>query len=52
MTHTFDKAYWETHWNSAHEGGMPPHPALDTEISPIPPGAALEAGSGEGAEAL
>lgn len=52
MTHTFDKAYWETHWNSAHEGAMPPHPALDTEISPIPPGAALEAGSGEGAEAL
>ncbi len=52
MTHTFDKAYWEKHWGSAEGGGMPPHPALDTEIGSLSPGSALDAGSGEGAEAL
>lgn len=52
MTRTFDKDYWETHWGSAAGGGLPPHPALDTEIGSSSPGTALDAGTGEGAEAL
>lgn len=51
MSHTFDKSYWEDHWTTAHESGAAPHPALDAEISAIRAGTALDAGSGEGAEA-
>jgi SAM-dependent methyltransferase len=52
MSHEFDKGYWQQHWNDTHPaGGMPPHPALDTELSGHGPGTALDAGAGEGAEA-
>ena len=54
MTDEFDKTYWETHWDRAVAGAarLPPHPALEAELADLPPGAALDAGAGEGAEAL
>jgi SAM-dependent methyltransferase len=53
MNDEFDKAYWETHWQGAAEAvRLPAHPALETEIAGLPAGVALDAGSGEGAEAL
>lgn len=53
MSHTFDRAYWETHWDGAHGGasGVSAHPALESELAGLAPGAALDAGSGEGHEA-
>lgn len=53
MTHEFDKNYWETHWAGTHgPNNLPAHPALSTELIDLRPGTAIEAGSGEGAEAL
>lgn len=52
MTHEFDKHYWETHWAGAHStSSLPAHPALGAELARLQPGTAIEAGSGEGAEA-
>lgn len=53
MTDHFDKAYWETHWDRLHRAAsrLPAHPALEDETAGLRPGTALEAGSGEGAEA-
>ena len=49
----FGKDYWEAHWTEP--GGdaavVPAHPALEEEIAGLAPGTALDAGSGEGAEA-
>jgi SAM-dependent methyltransferase len=56
MTQTFDKEYWESHWQ--HAGGHAPgrstvpSPYLEREISSLMPGAALDAGCGKGAEAI
>ncbi|MBF4514094.1 class I SAM-dependent methyltransferase [Plantibacter sp. VKM Ac-2885] len=52
MTPEFDKQYWEAHW-AAGQGtsGLPVHPALDSELADLVPGTAIDAGSGEGAEA-
>ena len=49
MNDRFDRAFWEEHWR---EGGdaLPAHPVLE-EIAGLEPGTALDAGSGEGAEA-
>jgi len=53
MSYEFDKEYWSTHWDSAHgESGLPPHPALAAEVAGLHPGTAVDAGSGEGAEAF
>ena len=54
MTHAFDRDYWENHWNGTADGvtSMPPHPVLDIELAGLTPGTALDAGSGEGAEAV
>ncbi|MDU0328512.1 class I SAM-dependent methyltransferase [Microbacterium sp. KSW2-21] len=54
MSHDFDKAYWEGHWGQrvGTARSLPAHPALETEIARLHPGTALDAGSGEGAEAL
>lgn len=50
--HGFDKDYWEGHWQEAQGGAGPdPHPYLAEETVDLPPGSALEAGCGEGAEA-
>lgn len=52
MTPEFDKNYWETHWAAGHgTSSLPAHPALDSELADLNPGAAIDAGSGEGAEA-
>ncbi|AZC13312.1 class I SAM-dependent methyltransferase [Microbacterium sp. ABRD28] len=53
MTSEFSAAFWESHWEErGDDRALPPHPALETEIADLAPGAALEAGSGEGAEAV
>jgi SAM-dependent methyltransferase len=56
MTHGFDKDYWQTHWQEAgeRETGWDDiqNPYLVRETRSLPPGTALDAGCGEGAEAL
>ncbi|CCH32100.1 putative methyltransferase [Saccharothrix espanaensis DSM 44229] len=58
MTHGFDKEYWERHWQQAgaadpgRAGGGPPNPHLVRETGDLVPGTALDAGCGEGAEAI
>ncbi|GCD89886.1 bifunctional 2-polyprenyl-6-hydroxyphenol methylase/3-demethylubiquinol 3-O-methyltransferase UbiG [Nocardioides sp. LS1] len=53
MTHEFDRAYWEKHWQEAGSGGaIPPNPWLVAETADLAPGTALDAGCGEGAEAV
>jgi len=56
VTHAFDKDYWDRHWE---QGGGPEAPEARTanpylirETSDRPPGTALDAGCGEGAEAI
>jgi SAM-dependent methyltransferase len=57
MTHSFDKDYWQQHWEQAHgpakadSGGAAPNPHLIRETSGLAPGTALDAGCGTGAEA-
>ena len=57
MTHSFDKDYWERHWEQAHDaapedaGRSAPNPHLIRETSGLAPGTALDAGCGTGAEA-
>jgi SAM-dependent methyltransferase len=54
MEHPFDKDYWETHWREV--GGTGPdlaaNPYLVREVTGLAPGTALDAGCGEGAEAI
>ncbi|RLP77927.1 class I SAM-dependent methyltransferase [Mycetocola tolaasinivorans] len=53
--HTFDRRYWESHWNDSILRGShqaPPHPHLDAQISGLLPGRALDAGCGTGAETI
>ena len=58
MTHDFDKDYWQDHWSGREaergQGGETsgPHPFLEEQLAGLEPGTALEAGCGEGAEAL
>jgi SAM-dependent methyltransferase len=53
MSHGFDKDYWESHWRaSGSSGGLPPNPYVMAETGGLVPGTALDAGCGEGAEAL
>jgi SAM-dependent methyltransferase len=55
MGHEFDQSYWDAHYEqggSAAGHQLPPNPYLVDEVSELPPGSALEAGCGEGAEAL
>ncbi|GAB3744853.1 class I SAM-dependent methyltransferase [Amycolatopsis oliviviridis] len=51
MTHGFDKEYWEEHWRKSG-AGSPPNPYLARELGELEPGTALDAGCGEGAEAI
>jgi SAM-dependent methyltransferase len=56
MTDSFDKDYWETHWKEAagrdHDRGLLPNPYLARELGDLDPGSALDAGCGEGVEAI
>lgn len=54
--HTFDKQYWESHWRTVPPAStgrnVPEHPYLADEVADLEPGTALDAGCGEGAEAV
>lgn len=56
MTDTFDQEFWEAHWANAadrdHERELLPNPYLVREVGDLAPGSALDAGCGEGAEAI
>ena len=52
MEHEFDKPYWDEHWQHAHGGQPGPNPHLLIETRDLTPGTALDAGCGEGTEAL
>ena len=56
MTDRFDEPYWDAHWQQADgrgdEHALGPNPYLADETVGLAPGTALDAGCGEGAEAL
>ena len=56
MEHDFDKGYWDAHWQQRTEASgsheVPANPHLVRTVSELVPGTALEAGCGEGAEAI
>jgi len=53
MKHAFGKEYWETHWEQVTVGReIGPNPHLARETRELIPGTALDAGCGEGAEAI
>ena len=56
MTPAFDMDYWESHWQQTDEHGtgpeVVPNPYLAREVSGLAPGTALDAGCGEGGEAI
>ncbi len=58
MTHDFDQAYWDKHWQQAvrgepgSESAIAPNPYLVRETAHLPPGTALDAGCGAGGEAI
>ncbi len=56
MSRTFDKDYWESHWQQAKEHGpdseFAPNPYLARELRRLTPSTALDAGCGEGAAAI
>lgn len=54
MDHEFDQHYWDAHWQQVPDDSTGGHanPYLVRELRDLVPGAALEAGCGEGAEAI
>lgn len=57
MHHEFDEGCWDDHWQQSHDDPdardeLPPNPYLVREVGGLVPGTALEAGCGEGAEAI
>lgn len=56
MTHSFDKDYWERHWDQAQgpatKVSEAANPHLGREIAGLAPGTALDAGCGTGADAI
>jgi SAM-dependent methyltransferase len=57
-THDFGKDYWRTHWSGRDSRPGPDHRGaahhsfLEQELTGLEPGTALDAGCGEGAEAV
>jgi SAM-dependent methyltransferase len=52
-THEFDGPYWEKHWQQAERhAAIGPNPHLERETGGLTPGTALDAGCGEGSEAI
>lgn len=50
---TFTKAYWDEHYDGRAPGAAhPPNPYLVAAAQHLPPGRALDAGCGEGAETI
>ncbi|HVQ88066.1 MAG TPA: methyltransferase domain-containing protein [Actinomycetes bacterium] len=58
MAHDFDEQYWQKHWHEAPNtepgagSASEPNPYLVREIGSLSPGTALDAGCGEGSEAI
>ncbi|MEU4330174.1 class I SAM-dependent methyltransferase [Nonomuraea dietziae] len=53
MSEEFDRTYWEERYRGhAAVGGRRPNPQLVAEAGDLPPGTALDAGCGEGADAV
>lgn len=56
MSHSFDEEYWESHWRRAPERAtrqeFAVNPYLVRATNGVAPGAALDAGSGAGGEAI
>jgi SAM-dependent methyltransferase len=53
MMHTFDKEYWEQHWEAADPGRrLLANPYLAREVGDLVPGTAIDAGCGDGVEAI
>lgn len=53
MSEEFDRAYWESRYTGHHLGhARVPNPQLVAETADLPPGTALDAGCGEGADAV
>lgn len=56
MTHAFDQDYWDRHWEHGSDQetreARTANPYLIRETSDLVPGTALDAGCGEGAEAI
>ena len=55
MTGRFDRDFWEAHWDRdapSEAARASAHPALGSELGELTPGRALDAGCGEGAEAI
>jgi thioredoxin reductase/SAM-dependent methyltransferase len=55
VEHTFDNEYWDQIWQgdrAAAMGSGQPNPHLVREVGELPPGTALDAGCGAGAEAI
>ena len=55
MNASFDRQYWDDHWQGSAGGAMaagPPNPHLVREVADLDPGAALDVGCGAGAEVI
>lgn len=52
MTHTFDKDYWQHHWDDRTSHTIAANPYLVEETAGLTTGTALDAGCGTGAEAI
>ena len=55
MNHSFDKDYWDQIWTGERAGSMgtsDANPHLIQEVGGLPPGSAIDAGCGAGAEAI
>lgn len=52
MSDDFDAEYWSAHWRNAGPSSAPPANPHLADIAALPPGRALDAGCGEGAEAI
>lgn len=52
MSDEFDRGFWEDRYRGHSTNHRYPNPQLVAELSDLPPGRALDAGCGEGADAL